>query len=70
VIVGEYYSNKYPDRIEFWTFIEENYEQKFDHKDEMEMAVSFEFNWDEEDPDSLRKICPNLYDKYWDNPMV
>lgn len=25
----------------------------------------FEFNWDEENPESMRKICPRLFEKLW-----
>ena len=25
----------------------------------------FEFNWQEENPESMRKICPKLFDKFW-----
>jgi Protein of unknown function (DUF4240) len=26
----------------------------------------FEFTWEEEDPDGMKKICPKLFDKLWD----
>lgn len=26
-----------------------------------------EFTWEEEEPESMRAICPNLFDKLWDN---
>jgi hypothetical protein len=25
----------------------------------------FEFNWQEENPESMKAICPNLFDKFW-----
>ena len=25
----------------------------------------FEFNWKEEDPESMKKICPKLFDRFW-----
>lgn len=28
-----------------------------------------EFLWDEDDEDSIRKICPNTFDKWWDNDV-
>lgn len=26
----------------------------------------FEFTWQEEDPESMKKICPRLFEKFWD----
>ncbi len=25
----------------------------------------FEFNWEEDKPESMKKICPQLFDKLW-----
>ncbi len=27
----------------------------------------FEFNWTDEDPESMRKICPRLFEKFWNS---
>lgn len=27
----------------------------------------FEFTWQEENPESMKKICPKLFDKLWDH---
>lgn len=69
VLVNDFYSENHPSKTELFTIMEENYEVDHVAKDEMEMSALIEFNWDENDPASLRKICPNLYDKYWDNPL-
>jgi hypothetical protein len=28
----------------------------------------FDFTWAEEDPESMRKICPRLFDEFWNSP--
>jgi len=30
---------------------------------------NLEFNWAEDDEDSMRKICPKIFDKYWNDPF-
>lgn len=27
---------------------------------------NFEFNWEEDDPESMQKLCPRLFEKFWE----
>ena len=29
--------------------------------------LQFDFSWEEEDPESMRKICPNLFERFFEN---
>lgn len=69
VLVEEYYKQKYPDELELEEVIDEEYEEKFDTKGEMEMSRMIAFNWRENDEESIINICPNLFKEYWGNPL-
>ncbi len=53
------------------------YEEKFgieiyDHEERYDYGDPFDkkeivFNWNDDDLDSMRKICPNTFEKWWDN---
>jgi hypothetical protein len=47
---------------DLYDFIDdENFKTKEGH------YPQFDFNWQEENPESMKKICPKLFDKLWDN---
>ena len=27
---------------------------------------NFEFNWEEDEPESMQKLCPRLFEKFWE----
>ena len=29
-------------------------------------SPNFEFNWEEDDPESMQKLCPRLFEKFWE----
>lgn len=57
------------DNLPFDEMVENEYEMEFDNKGEEEMSQIIEFDWDENDEDSLRRICPRLYERYWNSPL-
>lgn len=48
--------------------IEEEYEWDFESKSEMEMS-EIEFDWSGKEIESLKKICPKIFDRYWYSPL-
>jgi len=62
----------------FWYVANEAFEQKtgkdlYDYIDDENFKTRegdyphFEFTWEEENPESMKKICPNLFTKMWNN---
>ena len=62
----------------FWYVALQAFEQKtgkdlYDHIDEDSFRTKegnypkFEFTWQEEDPQSMKKVCPKLFERLWDN---
>jgi hypothetical protein len=49
---------------DFWDLVKEK--KWIDYKDYNRDIV---FNWEEGNEDSMRKICPKVFDKFWDNPL-
>ncbi len=65
----------------FWnvaveTFYERTGEDIFDYIDYKKFKTYkknypwIRFNWEEEDPDSMMDICPNLYERLWDGKVI
>lgn len=42
----------------FWAIIESSHRGR-----------DFEFEWEEDDEDSIRKVCPRTFDKWWGNDV-
>ncbi|MDO4251001.1 MAG: DUF4240 domain-containing protein [Moraxella sp.] len=43
------------------------YEMEAGYDDLIVPRPEIDFDWDEDDEESLRQICPNTFDKWWDN---
>jgi len=69
VTINEYFRERHPEKLELSTVIEEEYKEEFDTLGEMEMSALIKFNWEEGDKESLKEICPNLFKRYWGNPL-
>ena len=69
VEVDEYYRQKYPQKPELLDVIEKKYKEAFKTKSELEMSEIIEFNWEENDKESLKKICPKIFEEYWNKPL-
>ena len=37
--------------------------------DVVSMGTLFDFEWDEDDEESIRKVCPRTFDKWWGNDV-
>ncbi|MCU0431519.1 MAG: DUF4240 domain-containing protein [Cytophagaceae bacterium] len=45
------------------------YEALEQYSDDIEEYPSLQFNWDENNPESLKVICPEVYDNFYENPL-
>ena len=39
------------------------------YEDDLSGYPKIEFNWEEDDEESMKKICPGVFKKYWDDPF-
>ncbi len=67
VELNEWYKKKSLGKIELSELIENEYNIEYENKDEMEVIEDMTFSWTEEDEESLKKLCPRLFEKYWGN---
>lgn len=68
-LVYEFYKTKFPNQDELALVIENEYHQDYETKGELEMSEIIKFNWETNDDESLRKICPVLFNRFWLNQL-
>ncbi|MCP4137544.1 MAG: DUF4240 domain-containing protein [bacterium] len=39
------------------------------YEDDLNGYPSMKFNWEEDNEESMKKICPKVFEKYWENPF-
>lgn len=72
--------DEYPENEEVAYLVMDIFENKLgkdfdDAENEAESRIEFEevsmppidFEWDEDDEDSIKKVCPNTFAKWWNN---
>lgn len=69
VDVEYYFRRKHSDEIELSEIIEKEYDENFIYPSEDEILLNFEFNWEENDENSLKVICPKIYKKFRKKPL-
>ena len=67
--VDHFYSKKYPQQDELALVIENEYDQNYETKGELEMSEIIEFDWEIDDEESLKKLCPQLFNRFWLNQL-
>ena len=68
-LVYHFYSKKYPQQDELALVIENEYDQNYETKGEVEMSETIEFDWKIDDEESLKKLCPQLFNRFWANQL-
>lgn len=46
-----------------------DYYDELDKLQEIEPREDIEFDWSEEDESSMRKVCPKVFEMFWDDPF-
>ena len=50
---------------DYWTRRDLSFDLTGNPKD----RATMQFNWTEDDPESMKKICPNVFDYFWEEPL-
>ena len=63
--VTEFYEKNFNE--DFGDKMTDTFEEEFIYNGELELFNEIVFDWSENDPESMRKICPRIFEKYWDS---
>ena len=64
-----YQEKNQDDDLDLYDYMETEFEMVYTHEGEQEKFSKMIFSWDENDEESMRKICPKIFGRFWNNPL-